>query len=217
MPKRRLDWRKRDWLWLIGYLIGILGLLIVLLFYDKENATKYFSLASSVASIILAVVAIIYAFISSSDTSNNLTDIMINIQRILSQTDRDVSLNKNSKEEVESALGKNANKSKLTLTRYFVTLATSDEFNLNKFAYCLDDYFNENVGKKFIDYSADTNWDMKGVLLESSLMLRGCFIIDEYISFDKAEQYFKEAVGTFMLSQGIKFKIISLKIGLYIK
>ena len=62
------NWTNKDWKWILGILIGFITLLLILIL-GKYNLEKYFSFASNMISIILAIVAIIYAFIESKKSS----------------------------------------------------------------------------------------------------------------------------------------------------
>lgn len=62
-----MEWRNRDWGWLVGILIGIIILLIAG-FYGSEYIELNFSIISSAVSIALALVAIFIAL--KQDTDN---------------------------------------------------------------------------------------------------------------------------------------------------
>ncbi|HEY6331178.1 MAG TPA: hypothetical protein VI756_17760 [Blastocatellia bacterium] len=61
--------------WIIGDLVAIIIYLLVKRFGDNGNVVTYVSFASTMASLILAVVAILYAFISNASLSQNITAI----------------------------------------------------------------------------------------------------------------------------------------------
>jgi hypothetical protein len=63
------DWKNRDWIWLFLIFAIIIILLFIALFCNQENVRNYFSFGASVASILLALVAIIYAFLQSNESS----------------------------------------------------------------------------------------------------------------------------------------------------
>lgn len=74
------DWKNRDWLWLAFIFTIIITLLFIALFCNQVNVRNYFSFGASVASILLALVAIIYAFLQSSESSqqNQATQQVLN-------------------------------------------------------------------------------------------------------------------------------------------
>jgi RNA polymerase sigma factor (sigma-70 family) len=64
------NWSSKDWKWLFGILIGIIIILVTAIL-SKYNLGEYFSFASSMVSIILAIIAIIYAFMESNKSSES--------------------------------------------------------------------------------------------------------------------------------------------------
>jgi hypothetical protein len=70
----RWKWRRQDLIWIFIIIIIILFLvvasLIVILVKDKSGASDYLSFAANFSSIILAVVAIVYAFFQTIQSSN---------------------------------------------------------------------------------------------------------------------------------------------------
>jgi len=74
------DWKNRDWFWLVLIFAIIILLLFIALFCNQENVRNYFSFGASVSSIVLALVAIIYAFLQSNESSqqNKATQKVLN-------------------------------------------------------------------------------------------------------------------------------------------
>lgn len=90
--------------WIVGCLIGIIVILIVYLIL-KENSlinitfADSLSLASTISSLILSVIAMLYTYYSGRDTENNsdkikgaIADINIEVQKLCSETKRNEQL-----------------------------------------------------------------------------------------------------------------------------
>jgi DNA-directed RNA polymerase sigma subunit (sigma70/sigma32) len=75
-------WTNRDWKWLAGIFIGIIIELMAVIL-SKYNLGDYISFASTIVSIILAIIAIQYAFLESKKASESNTQ----LQNILHEID----------------------------------------------------------------------------------------------------------------------------------
>ena len=86
----RWKWRRQDLFWILGCIIFFLALIIValilILIKDKEGANEYFSFAVNISSILLAIVAIIYAFFQSKQSSQQ----SVMVQHTLTNIDKEV-------------------------------------------------------------------------------------------------------------------------------
>ena len=88
------NWTNRDWFWLLGFLIGVI-ILLVAGFYNSDEVELNFSIISSAVSIALALVAIFIAIKQEGDnqvvtreTSNALMKIRGKIETMDNKIDR---------------------------------------------------------------------------------------------------------------------------------
>ncbi|OXS74901.1 hypothetical protein B1B04_08410 [Lysinibacillus sp. KCTC 33748] len=71
------NWTNRDWVWLLGVLIGIIILLIASIFAKSLKIETNFSIISSAVSIALALVAIFIALSQSKDNQELSTSLNV--------------------------------------------------------------------------------------------------------------------------------------------
>ncbi len=71
------NWTNRDWLWLLGVLIGIIILLIASIFAKSKDIELNFSIVSSAVSIALALVAIFIALSQSRENQELSTSLKV--------------------------------------------------------------------------------------------------------------------------------------------
>lgn len=80
--KSHIDWRNRDWLWLVGILITIIILLIA--GHKTDKLELNFSIISSAVSIALALVAIFIALKQDSDNQRVNYKVEYKLEQIVS-------------------------------------------------------------------------------------------------------------------------------------
>lgn len=78
-----MEWRNRDWIWVVGILVALIILLISIFYADEKTIEVNFSIIASAVSIALALLAIFIALNQSRDnqelsTSLNVTMSIMN-------------------------------------------------------------------------------------------------------------------------------------------
>lgn len=98
------EWRNRDWCWLTGILFTLILILMIAIFYDDYRVKSFIAFTSHVVSIVLAIIAIIYAMYQTVDSSRKngqLIDILnaINKEVVAFATLKDIMLTQDKQQE----------------------------------------------------------------------------------------------------------------------
>lgn len=85
----KAEWTNRDWKWLIGLLIGIISILIIIIIgiiavrlSDNIEIVNVISIGAGLVSMVLGIVAIIYAFIQSRESGEQNRQLNVNLNKI---------------------------------------------------------------------------------------------------------------------------------------
>lgn len=88
-------WTNKDWKWLLGILVFIISILILIIIgvisvrlSDNIDIVNVISIGAGLVSMVLGIVAIIYAFIQSKESSNTLSKINEKVNKINGINDR---------------------------------------------------------------------------------------------------------------------------------
>lgn len=86
---KKSKWNNRDWKWFIGILFGVIVILIIIIIFslsyklsNDRDMVNITSIGAGLVSIVLGIVAIIYAFFQANESSNTFSKIIEKVNEI---------------------------------------------------------------------------------------------------------------------------------------